>query len=113
MTREEQIERMRILKEKLNRAAKELSEELDGAPVVCVVGGDSTHNSPATLCGWANIVEGREGRFRDVQGILSGALHIESFFHYMEDPLFRELKELDRPQTWFSRSGFQQPDTDS
>jgi hypothetical protein len=48
-------------------------------------------------------VKGREGRFRDVIGILQSAVQLESFFHYMEDDLFQELKDKVDARSWWSK----------
>ena len=73
-----------------------------------IAGGSLEHGVEATLAGWANIVDGRETRFRDILGILQSAVEIESFFHYMEDDLFQGLKEkVDRRSWWSSgEAGF-------
>ncbi len=102
---EERIDRLRIAKQKLHSAAKDVSEQLGGAPVVVVAGGSSTHGLEATLAGWANIVDGRETRFRDIIGILESAIQIESFLHYMEDDVFQDLKDKVDSRSWWSRSG--------
>ena len=92
-TIEHQKQRLQEIKVELTAKAREVSGTLNGAPVVIVVGGSTTHDVPATAAGWANLVEGREGRFRDVVGLLQSAVEIESFIHYMEDPLFQDLKD--------------------
>jgi hypothetical protein len=97
-----QIERLRKAKARLHTAAAELSQELGGGPIVIVAGGSTAHGIDATIAGWANLVEGREGRFRDVLGILQSAIQLESFFHYMEDDLFQELKEQITQRSWWS-----------
>ena len=71
--------------------------------MVVVAGGSSKHGLEATIAGWANIVDGRESRFRDIIGILQSAVQIESFLHYMEDDVFQELKEKVDERTWWSR----------
>ena len=112
---EERIERLRIAKERLHAAAAEVSEGLGGAPVVVVAGGSTAHGLEATLAGWANIVDGRETRFRDILGILESAIQIESFLHYMEDDVFQDLKDRVTRRSWWSRgrSGRREPDLDS
>ncbi len=97
------IERLRIAKQKLHEAAATISEELGGAPIVVVAGGDSASGLEATIAGWANLAKGREGRFRDVIGILQSAVELESFFHYMEDDLFQGLKDKVDARTWWSK----------
>lgn len=99
----DKIARLRVAKEKLHQAAAAVSEELGGAPVVVVAGGASDCGLEATLAGWANLVKGREGRFRDVIGILQSAVQLESFFHYMEDDLFQELKDKVDARSWWSK----------
>ena len=47
------------------------------------------------------MTEERESRFRDVVGLLQSAIQIESFWHYMEDDLFQDLKnKLDGTRVW-------------
>ena len=106
------IARLRVAKEKLHQAAAAVSEELGGAPVVVVAGGSSDCGLEATLAGWANLVKGREGRFRDVIGILQSAVQLESFFHYMEDDLFQELKDKVDARSWWSK-GHRPADTNN
>lgn len=53
------IKRLKEVKATLYEEAKRVSERLNGAPVVVVVGGATDKQSPATIAGWANIVEGR------------------------------------------------------
>lgn len=100
---QQRIERLRVAKEALHMAAARVSEELGGAPVVVVVGGSSAHGLEATLAGWANLADGREGRFRDVVGILQSAVQIESFLHYMEDDVFQDLKDKVSERSWWSK----------
>ena len=97
------IARLRQTKQRLHEAADELSRELGGAPVVVVVGGSSEHGIEATVAGWSNLSQHREGRFRDVLGILQSAVQLESFFHYMEDDLFQGLKDKVSRRSWWSR----------
>jgi hypothetical protein len=101
---EESIQSLQITKRKLHEAAEALSAEFNGAPVVVVVGGSSEHDTEATVAGWANLSAGRQSRFRDLVGILQSAIQLESFFHYMEDNLFQELKQKIEHRTWWSRS---------
>ena len=98
-----EIQKQRVLEIKslLHNKADEISELLNGAPVVIVSGGSTQHDVPATVAGWANMTEERETRFRDVIGLLQSAIQIESFWHYMEDDLFQDLKEkLDGTRVW-------------
>ena len=98
------IERLQTAKARLHEAAAELSAELGGPPVVVVVGGSSKHGLEATMTGWSNLTDGREGRFRDILGILQSAIQIESFLHYMEDDVFQGLKKPVKKRTWWSAS---------
>jgi len=109
---EVQIARLRKAKARLHDAAAELSEELGGAPIVVVAGGSAAHGIDATVAGWANLVDGREGRFRDVIGILQSAVQIESFLHYMEDDLFQGLKGHVAQRSWWSSSRARAEETD-
>lgn len=85
----------------LHKKANEISELLNDAPVVIVTGGSTNHDVPVTCAGWANMTEERESRFRDVVGLLQSAIQIESFWHYMEDDLFQDLKDkLDGTRVW-------------
>ena len=98
---EVQKERVSEIKTLLHTKSREISELLNGAPVVIVTGGSSRHDVPATVAGWANMTEERESRFRDVVGLLQSAIQIESFWHYMEDDLFQDLKDkLDGTRVW-------------
>tara|TARA_R110002096_G_scaffold52142_3_gene136020 strand:+ start:342 stop:689 length:348 start_codon:yes stop_codon:yes gene_type:complete len=102
---EAQLERLQKTKERLHQAAEELSLEMGGAPIVVVAGGSADHGVEATVAGWANLSDQREGRFRDVVGILQSAIQLESFFHYMEDDLFQNLKENIGRRSWLSAGG--------
>lgn len=96
-----QKKRMSEIKSLLHAKAGEISELLNGAPVVIVTGGSTKHDIPATCAGWTNMTEERESRFRDVVGLLQSAIQIESFWHYMEDDLFQDLKnKLDGTRVW-------------
>jgi hypothetical protein len=96
-----QKQRMYEIKSLLHEQAGEISKLLNGAPVVIVTGGSTKHDVPATCTGWANMTEEREARFRDVVGLLQSAIQIESFWHYMEDDLFQDLKgKLDGRRVW-------------
>lgn len=68
-----------------------------------VVGGSTQHDVPATVAGWANMTNERESRFRDVVGVLQSAVQIESFWHYMEDDLFQDLKDKSDGSRLWSR----------
>lgn len=67
---------------KLNHKAKAISEEFNGAPVVIIVAGSKGAGIPACTTGWSQIVEEREGRLRDLLGILETAKQIESYRHF-------------------------------
>ncbi len=100
------IKRLKEVKAALHQEAKRVSERFNGAPIVIVAGGATDKQSPATIAGWANIVEGREPRFRDVVGILQAAIQLECFIHYMEDDLLQDLKETFQKfdESWWSRN---------
>ena len=98
---ETQKQRTLEIKTLLHKKAGEISELLNGASVVIVTGGSTQHDVPATVAGWANMTDERETRFRDVVGLLQSAIQIESFWHYMEDDLFQDLKDkLDGTRVW-------------
>lgn len=65
----------------LNKKAKEISEEFSGAPTVLIVAGSKDAGVPFCTTGRANLGEGREGRMRDLLGILEAAKQIESYRH--------------------------------
>ena len=94
MDAEYQVKRHKEVKEILFKFARILSQELNGGPVVVVVGGSTDHDVPATAAGWANVVEGREPRHRDIVGLLQNAIEIESFQHFMQDEMFQHLKNI-------------------
>ena len=96
-----QKQRVSEIKSLLHDKAGEISMLLNGAPVVIVTGGSTQRDVPATVAGWANMTEERETRFRDIVGLLQSAIQIESFWHYMEDDLFQDLKDkLDGTRVW-------------
>lgn len=98
---ETQKKRTMEIKSLLHAKANEVSELLNGAPVVIVTGGSTRHDVPATVAGWANMTDERETRFRDIVGLLQSAIQIESFWHYMEDDLFQGLKDkLEGTRVW-------------
>jgi len=49
---ENQKQRMYEIKSLLHKKANEISELLNGAPVVIVTGGSTKHDVPATCAGW-------------------------------------------------------------
>lgn len=110
---EKPSEALQQVKADLHQKAREVSEHFGGAPVVVVVGGSSEHGIEATMTGWSNLVEGREGRFRDILGILESAIQIESFLHYMEDECFQDLKDKVAERSWWSRGGGNPDATDN
>jgi hypothetical protein len=73
--------RENVLIRELNKKAKEISEEFNGAPVVVIIAGSKNSGIPKTITGWANLGEGREGRLRDLLGILEASKQIESLNH--------------------------------
>jgi hypothetical protein len=106
------IKRLKEVKAILYEEAKRVSERLNGAPIVIVVGGTTDKQSPATIAGWANIVEGREPRFRDIVGILQACIQLECFIHYMEDDLLQDLKETFKnfDESWWARHDAEEED---
>ena len=64
------------LKDEANR----ISEQMGGAPVVIVVGGDSDANIPRTMT--ASSIKGEDIRLRDLLGILQTSIQIESLKHF-------------------------------
>lgn len=68
----------------LNKKAEEISEEFNGAPTVVIVAGSKDARIPICTTGRANLGEGREGRMRDLLGILEAAKQIESYRHLRE-----------------------------
>ena len=65
---------------KLKTEANRISEQMKGAPVVIVVGGDSEASIPRTMT--ASSLKGKDIRLRDLLGILQTAIQIESWKHF-------------------------------
>jgi len=65
----------------LNNKAREISKEYNDAPTIVIVAGSVAAGVPACITGRANLGEGREGRMRDLLGILEAAKQIESLRH--------------------------------
>jgi len=80
MIEKKTIKRRDLIKT-LNKKAKEISEKFNGAPVVVIIAGSKNSGIPKTITGWANLGEGREGRLRDLLGILEASKQIESLNH--------------------------------
>ena len=64
----------------LKTEANRISEQMKGAPVVIVVGGDSEASIPRTMT--ASSLKGKDIRLRDLLGILQAAIQIESWKHF-------------------------------
>lgn len=69
------------LRKKLQQEAERISNENGGAPVVVIVAGSKDAGVGACTTAWANLGEGREGRMRDLLGILEAAKQIEAHRH--------------------------------
>ena len=68
------------IEEKLKTEASRISEQMGGAPVVIVVGGDTQANIPRTMT--ASSINGKDVRLRDLLGILQTSIQIESWKHF-------------------------------
>ena len=68
------------IEKKLKEEANRISEQMSGAPVVIVVGGDTEANIPRTMT--ASSIKGKDVRFRDLLGILQTSIQIESWKHF-------------------------------
>lgn len=68
------------IEKRLKSEADRISEAMDGAPVVIVVGGDSDANIPRTMT--ASSIKGKDIRLRDLLGILQTSIQIESWKHF-------------------------------
>ena len=68
------------IEKKLKIEASRISEEIEGAPVVIVVGGDTEANIPRTMT--ASSIKGKDLRLRDLLGILQTSIQIESWKHF-------------------------------
>jgi len=73
--------RENVLIRELNKKAKEISKEFNSAPVIIIVAGSKNAGITKTTTGWANLVEGKEGRLRNLLGILEASKQIESLKH--------------------------------
>ena len=68
------------IEKKLKNEANRISEQMSGAPVVIVVGGDTEANIPRTMT--ASSIKGKDVRLRDLLGILQTSIQIESWKHF-------------------------------
>jgi len=68
------------IEKKLKIEASRISEEMDGASVIIVVGGDTEANIPRTMT--ASSIKGKDVRLRDLLGILQTSIQIESWKHF-------------------------------
>ena len=68
------------IEKKLKEEANRISEQMSGAPVVIIVGGDTEANIPRTMT--ASSIKGKDVRFRDLLGILQTSIQIESWKHF-------------------------------
>jgi hypothetical protein len=86
------IEKLQVaeIKQDLNQEAERISHKYDGAPVVVIVAGSAEASVPACTTAFANLGQGREGRLRDLLGILQTAMQIETFNHF---PIFPRINQ--------------------
>lgn len=70
------------IKIKLVQNAKKISEELNNVPVLVIVAGSKKAGIDRCFTGYSHLGEGREGRLRDMIGILETAKHIEVLNHF-------------------------------
>ena len=68
------------IEKRLKEEANRISEEMGGAPIVIVAGGDTDANIPRTMT--ASSIKGKEVRLRDLIGILQTSIQIESWKHF-------------------------------
>jgi len=68
------------IEKRLKFEASRISEEIGGAPVVIVIGGDTEANIPRTMT--ASSIKGKDVRLRDLLGILQTSIQIESWKHF-------------------------------
>jgi hypothetical protein len=68
------------IEKKLKAEANRISEQMSGAPVVIIVGGDTEANIPRTMT--ASSIKGKDVRLRDLLGILQTSIQIESWKHF-------------------------------
>jgi len=68
------------IEKRLKEEANRISEEMGGAPIVIVAGGDTDANIPRTMT--ASSIKDKEVRLRDLLGILQTSIQIESWKHF-------------------------------
>lgn len=68
------------IEKRLKFEASRISEDIGGAPVVIVIGGDTEANIPRTMT--ASSIKGKDVRLRDLLGILQTSIQIESWKHF-------------------------------
>ena len=68
------------IEKKLKIEASRISEEMGGAPVVIIVGGDTEANIPRTMT--SSSIKGKDVRLRDLLGIMQTSIQIESWKHF-------------------------------
>ena len=68
------------IEKQLKAEAKRISEQMGGAPVVIVVGGDTQADIPRTMT--ASRIKGKDIRLRHLLGILQTSSQIESWKHF-------------------------------
>ena len=69
------------IQQQIQGDAEEISRRYGDAPVVVIVGGLKAGNVPRTFTAWSDLAEGREGRMRDLLGLLQASIQIESLKH--------------------------------
>lgn len=69
------------LRRKLQQEAERISSENNDSPVVVIIAGSKDAEVGACTAAWANLGEDREGRMRDLLGILEAAKQIEAHRH--------------------------------
>ena len=70
------------LQEYLHQEPERISRELNGAAVVVIAAGSREARLKHTHIGWAHIADAREGRLRDLLGILQASIQIETLKHF-------------------------------
>jgi hypothetical protein len=70
------------LERELDKEAQRISEKYKGAPVAIVLAGSQAAEVPRCITGFSHLGEGREGRFRDLIGILQTSIQIETLRHF-------------------------------
>ena len=68
------------IEKKLKAEADRISEQMGGAPIVVIAGGDTEANIPRTMT--ASSIKGKDVRLRDLLGILQTSIQIESWKHF-------------------------------